>query len=110
MSSTNPIDNEQNNTTKHSTPNIRNKIWANGLMETTPCMMIGLHSALSSSNNSGHVTKIIASQKHHINSSPPGQNGHYVADNIFGCIFVNEKFCILITISLMFIPKGPINN
>ena len=26
------------------------------------------------------------------------------------CIFVNEKFCILIKISLKFVPKGPIDN
>ena len=32
------------------------------------------------------------------------------ADNIFRCIFVNEKFCILIEISLKFVPKGPIDN
>ena len=35
---------------------------------------------------------------------PPGQ------DNIFKCIFVNEKFCILILISLKFVPEGPIDN
>ena len=35
-----------------------------------------------------------------INSSPPGQNGHRFADNVFRCIFFNEKFCILIKISL----------
>ena len=33
-----------------------------------------------------------------------------VADDIFSCIFVNEKFCILIEISLKFVTKGPINN
>ena len=44
----------------------------------------------------------------YINSSPPGQNGCHFADNIFRCIFVNEKFCILIKISLKFVPKGPI--
>ena len=27
----------------------------------------------------------------------PGQSGHHFADNIFRCIFVNEKFCILLT-------------
>ena len=32
------------------------------------------------------------------------------ADDIFKCIFVNEKFCILIKISLKFIRKGPIDN
>ena len=45
-----------------------------------------------------------------VNSSPPGQNGRYFADDIFRCIVVNEKFCILIEISLRFAPKGPINN
>ena len=47
---------------------------------------------------------------HFINSSPPGQNGRHLADDIFRSIFVNEKFCILIRISRMFAPKGPINN
>ena len=45
-----------------------------------------------------------------LNSSPPGQNGHHFADDIFKCIFVNEKFCILIEISLKFVPKGLIDN
>ena len=35
----------------------------------------------------------------HVNSPPD-----------FKCIFVNEKFCILIEISLRFDPKGPIDN
>ena len=33
-----------------------------------------------------------------------------LADDIFRCIFMNEKFCILIKISLKFVPKGPIDN
>ena len=41
---------------------------------------------------------------------PPGQNGRHYADNIFRCIFLNEKFFILIKISLKFVPKGPIDN
>ena len=45
-----------------------------------------------------------------INSSPPGQNGRHFADGIFKCIFVNEKFCILIENPLMFVPKCPIDN
>ena len=45
-----------------------------------------------------------------MNSSPPGQNGRHFADNIFRSIFINEKFCILIKISLKFVPKGPIGN
>ena len=44
------------------------------------------------------------------NSSPPGQNGCYFADYIFKCIFVNEKFGILIWISLKFVPKGAVDN
>ena len=40
----------------------------------------------------------------------PGQNGRHLPDDIFRCIFVNEKFSILIDISLKFIPKGPIDN
>ena len=35
-----------------------------------------------------------------VNSSPTGQNGYHFADDIFKCIFMNEKFCILIKISL----------
>ena len=37
-------------------------------------------------------------------------NGHHFTDNIFRCIFMNEKFEILIKISLKFVPKGPIGN
>ena len=33
-----------------------------------------------------------------------------LADDIFKCIFINEKFCILIRISLKFVPRGPIDN
>ena len=33
-----------------------------------------------------------------------------LADGNFQCIFLNEKFCISIRISLNVVPKGPINN
>ena len=33
-----------------------------------------------------------------------------LADDIFSCIFMNEKFCISIQIWLKFVPSGPINN
>ena len=36
--------------------------------------------------------------------------GRHFEDDISRCIFVNEKFCILIEISLKFVPKGPIDN
>ena len=39
-----------------------------------------------------------------------GQNGRHFADDIFRCIFVNEKFSTLIKISLKYVPKGPIDN
>ena len=42
--------------------------------------------------------------------SPPGQNGRLFADDIFICIFMNEKFCILVKISLKFVSKGPIDS
>ena len=45
-----------------------------------------------------------------LNSSSPEQNGGHLADDISKCIFVNEKFCILIKIWLKFVPKGPIDN
>ena len=44
------------------------------------------------------------------NSIPPVQNGRHFPDDIFRCIFVNEKFCILIKMSLKFVPKGPIHT
>ena len=43
-------------------------------------------------------------------SSPPGQYVRHFADDIFKCIFINEKSCILIWISLKFFPKCPIDN
>ena len=45
-----------------------------------------------------------------LNSLSLRQNGRHFADDICRCIFVNEKFYILIEISLKFVPKGPINN
>ena len=46
-----------------------------------------------------------------INSSPPGQNGRHFADNILPMNFSEWKvFCILIKISLKFLPNSPIND
>ena len=45
-----------------------------------------------------------------VNSSLPGQNGCHFTDDIFKWILINKKFCILIWISLKFVPKGPIDN
>ena len=45
-----------------------------------------------------------------VNTLRPRQNGRHFADDIFKCIFLNENAWIAITISLNFVPKGPINN
>ena len=44
------------------------------------------------------------------NTSRPRRTGRHFPDDIFKCIFVTENFWISITISLKFVPKGPINN
>ena len=46
----------------------------------------------------------------YVNTLRTRQNGHYFADYIFKCIFLNENVYIPIKISLKFVPKGPINN
>ena len=45
-----------------------------------------------------------------INTLRPRQNGRYFADDIFECIFFNEKEWISIKIPLKVVPEGPINN
>ena len=45
-----------------------------------------------------------------INSSPPWQNGLRFADDILRCIFVNEKFRILMKLLLKFVPMGPFDS
>ena len=45
-----------------------------------------------------------------LNSSFPGQNGRRFTDDISKCLFMNEKFCISIRISLQFAPNGQIND
>ena len=40
----------------------------------------------------------------------PGQNGCHLAADILNCIFMNVMFCILILISLTFVPKSQIDN
>ena len=45
-----------------------------------------------------------------INTLRPRQTGHHFADDIFKCIFLNENVWIPTTISLKFVPKGPINS
>ena len=43
------------------------------------------------------------------NSSPLDKMTAISADDIFKCIFMNEKVCISSRISIKFVPEGPIN-
>ena len=43
-------------------------------------------------------------------TSPLGQNGRHFSDDIFKCIFMNEKSVILIEIQQKFVPADPIDN
>ena len=45
-----------------------------------------------------------------INTLRPRQNGWHFPDDIFKWIFLNENVWISISISLKFVPRGPINN
>ena len=38
------------------------------------------------------------------------QNGCHFTDDIFKCVFLHENVCILLKISLKFVPKAQINN
>ena len=42
--------------------------------------------------------------------SPLDKMAAILADDILKCIFLNEKFCIFIKISLKYVPKGPMDN
>ena len=56
------------------------------------------------------LTHICVTRPQWVNTLKPGQNGRRFTDDIFTCIFMNEKFCILIQISLKFVVKGPVDN
>ena len=45
-----------------------------------------------------------------VNTLRPEQNGQHFADNIFKCVFLKWNNCILIRISLKFVPEGPIDQ
>ena len=54
--------------------------------------------------------KAISFSPQWVNTLGPRQNGQHLPDEIFNCIFLNEKVWISIKISLRFVPKGPIDN
>ena len=64
-------------------------------------------------NGSGKLGPFHVFMTYFINSYLPGQDGRRFTNNIFRRIFMNEKFCILIKISLKmlkFVSKDPIDN
>ena len=44
------------------------------------------------------------------NTMRPRRNGHRFIDNVSKCIFLNENICIMIIISLKYVPEDQINN
>ena len=56
------------------------------------------------------LTHICVTWPQWVNTLRHEQNGHHLADDIFKCIFVNEKVWISIKISLKFVPYSPVNN
>ena len=44
------------------------------------------------------------------NTLGPKQNGRPFPDDIFKCIYLNENVCIVVNISLKFVPRDPIND
>ena len=44
------------------------------------------------------------------NTLRPRQDGHYFAEDVLKCIFLNENVWISLTIPPKFVPRGPINN
>ena len=45
-----------------------------------------------------------------ISSYPAGRNGRHFAGNVFKCIFMDEKFCILNRLSRKLVPNDLIDN
>ena len=73
--------------------------------------MMGMSWELTDSGNE-MITLII---KQHVyicalTHLPPGKYGCHFADDIFKCIFLNDKYWIFMKISLKSVPKGLINN
>ena len=62
-----------------------------------------------------HMTRFISFPKATSNLWPfntlrSRQNGIHFPDDIFKCIFMNNKFCILIPLLMRFAPKGQVIN
>ena len=49
-------------------------------------------------------------EENFVRSSFLGENDRHFADDVLRCNYMNEKFCILINITVKFVPKRPIDN
>ena len=67
---------------------------------------VKMYSALQNIPIYVQITKYCSSAASSVRLLPPtlGQDGHHFVDDIFRCIFLNEKFCIWVGISLKFVP------
>ena len=72
------------------------------LIEMHPLSFKSMHLKMSSSKW-WHLRQCV-------NTLKPRQNGRRFAEDMFKCIFMNERFCISIRISLNFVSKAPIDN
>ena len=71
-------------------------------------LAIRVHGCVSKLTSETYQAKFWNAMK--INSFYLRQYGCHIADDIFRCIFMNKKFCMLITISLNFVANGAIDN
>ena len=66
------------------------------------------HFVMAESSTDSYFMRACFPQK--VTHLPLDKMAAILADVIFRCIFVNEKICMLIEISLKFVPKGPSDN
>ena len=106
------------NDSAHSTTIMMIKLWSDLHSRMTPFTLplqasYEVPSMSYTRKNDRNISRahcILALWMSWFSSTLPGQNGRLFTDDIFWCIFSNEKFCILIKISLKFVPKGSIDN
>ena len=59
---------------------------------------------------SGDLHNYVNPHPARFNTLWPRQNGCHFTYNIFKRIFLNENCCVLMKISLKFVPQSPVNN
>ena len=80
--------------------NIKDWRWDNWFITYWNCLVM----------SSTVMALTVAWEGMYLNTLRLTQKGCHFPDHIFNFIFINEKFCILINISLKLIPKGLIDN